>query len=90
MSDLFRTFAPQETNKEIRIMKKYWLINVSVEKNGYSMVVLTDKETEKDVLLAAYDKDLFDQDEDIEYATAELADDDTIEHFKENDLINEL
>ena len=53
-------------------------------------IVLTDKETEKDVLLAAYDNDLFDQDEDIEYATAELADDDTIEHFKENNLINEL
>jgi hypothetical protein len=87
MSRKFRTFAVPKGDKD---MKKYWLINVSVEKNGYSMVVLTDKETEKDVLLAAYDKDLFDQDEDIEYATAELADDDTIEHFKENDLINEL
>jgi hypothetical protein len=34
------------------------------------MMVLTDKKTEKEVLLAAYDKGLFDLDEDIEYANA--------------------
>ena len=71
-------------------MKKYWLINVSIEKNGYSMMVLTDKETEKEILLAAYGNDLFDQDEDIEYASVIEPSEEDIEHFKENDLINEI
>lgn len=71
-------------------MKKHWLINVNLEKNGYSMMVLTDKKTEKEVLLAAYDKGLFDLDEDIEYANACEPLKDEIDHFKKNNLIEEL
>lgn len=69
-------------------MKKYWLINVSGH-NGYSMVVHCEAATEEQAINAASDADLFNDSADAKIAFAEKADEDTIKHFKEWDMIIE-
>ena len=71
--------------------KKYWLINVQFDsKVGYSMVVHCGAQTIEDAISMAADAKLFNEDADANIATGEEADEDTIKHFKEWKLIQEL
>lgn len=70
-------------------MKKYWLINVSGS-NGYSMMVYCEAKDEFEAINMASDANLFDDEEDAEYAFAEEADDDSIEHFKKYGMIQTI
>lgn len=75
--------------KEIRIMKKYWLINV-IGVVGYSFVVHCGAQTAEEVIDIARDADLFIDYDDWKIASAEEADDDTIKHFNEWECTHEL
>jgi len=70
-------------------MKKYWLINV-IGIDGYSMVVHCGAQTDDEAIDIARDADLFIDYDDWKIASAEEADDDTIKHYKECNLIQEL
>ena len=70
-------------------MKTYWLINV-VGIDGYSMVVHCGAKTADEAIDIACDADVFENYDDWKIATAEEADDDTIKHFTEWKLIQEL
>ena len=59
-------------------MAKYFLINVPLRKNGYSIPVkTTDGEDEDSVIELACDHNLFECEEDADYAFAEEVTDDT-------------
>jgi hypothetical protein len=70
-------------------MKKYWLINVS-GRDGYSLMIHAEVETEGQAIDAAANADLFDDVCDSRYAFAEVASESDINQFKEWDLINEI
>ena len=70
-------------------MKKYWLINV-IGIDGYSLVVHCGVQTSEEAIDIARDADLFTDYDDWKIASAEEADEETIKHFKEWNLINEL
>jgi hypothetical protein len=70
-------------------MKKYWLINVSYI-DGYSILVHCGAQTADEAIDVARDADLFNDYSDWKGASAEEADEETIKHFKEWNLINEL
>ena len=70
-------------------MKKYWLINVMGD-DGYSILVHCEAKTADDAIDMARKADLFENFDDWRIASAEEADEDTIAHFKEWDLLNEL
>ena len=69
--------------------KRYWLINVTGI-DGYSLVVHCGAQTIEEAISMAEDAKLFDEDADANIATGEEADEDTIKHFKEWKLIQEL
>ena len=70
-------------------MKKHWLINVGGH-NGYSMVVLCEAQDDEEAIYMADKADLFQDEEDAAYAFAEEADEQTIEHFTKNGLVQEI
>jgi len=70
-------------------MKKYWLLNVCGV-GGYSLMVHSKAQTIDEALCQAAEADLFNDEIDAENAYGEEADEHTIKHFKENNLIHEL
>lgn len=70
-------------------MKKYWLINV-IGIDGYSLVVHCGAQAAEEAIDIARDADLFTDYDDWKIASAEEADDDTIKHYEEWNLIQEL
>lgn len=70
-------------------MKKYWLINVAGI-DGYSILVHCGAKTADEAIDIARHADLFENFDDWRIASAEEADDDTINHFNEWGLTNEL
>ena len=69
--------------------KKYWLINVS-GKHGYSMMVYCEAEDEDEAVEMAADANLFNDEEDAEYAYAEEASEYDIKHFTEFNMVKEI
>ena len=82
-------FKHQLKIKEIRIMKKYWLLNVAGV-GGYSIMVHCEANTIEEAVCKAAEADLFDDEDDAERAWGEEADDDTIKHFNKYGLTHEL
>ena len=70
-------------------MKKYWLLNVAGV-GGYSIMVHCEADTIEEAVCQAAEADLFDDEDDAERAWGEEADDYSIKHFTENNLVNEL
>ena len=70
-------------------MKKYWLLNVAGV-GGYSIMVHCEANTIEEAICQAAEADLFDDEDDAERAWGEEADDYSIKHFTENNLVNEL
>jgi hypothetical protein len=70
-------------------MKKYWLINV-IGIDGYSIMVHCEADTSGEALCQAAEADLFDDEIDAENAWGEEADEYSIKHFTENNLVHEL
>ena len=70
-------------------MKKYWLLNVAGV-GGYSIMVHCKADTIEEALCQAAEADLFDDEIDAENAWGEEADEDSIKHFKEHNLVIEL
>ena len=70
-------------------MKKYWLLNVAGV-GGYSIMVHCEANTIEEAVCQAAEADLFDDADDAERAWGEEADDYSIKHFTENNLVNEL
>jgi len=70
-------------------MKKYWLLNVTGV-GGYSIMVHCEANTIEEALCQAAEADLFDDEIDAENAYGEEADEDSIKHFKEHNLVVEL
>ena len=70
-------------------MKKYWLLNVAGV-GGYSIMVHCEADTIEEALCQAAEADLFDDEDDAERAWGEEADEDSIKHFKEHNLVVEL
>ena len=70
-------------------MKKYWLLNVAGV-GGYSIMVHCEADTIEEALCQAAEADLFDDEIDAENAYGEEADEDSIKHFKEHNLVVEL
>ena len=70
-------------------MKKYWLLNVAGV-GGYSIMVHCEANTIEEAVCQAAEADLFDDEDDAERAWGEEADEYSIKHFKENNLVNEL
>lgn len=70
-------------------MKKYWLINV-IGIDGYSILVHCGAKTADEAIDIARDADLFTDYDDWKIASAEEADEDTIEHFNDWNLTHEL
>jgi hypothetical protein len=70
-------------------MKKYWLLNVAGV-GGYSIMVHCEANTIEEAVCQAAEADLFDDEDDAERAWGEEADEYSIKHFKENNLIHEL
>jgi hypothetical protein len=70
-------------------MKKYWLLNVAGV-GGYSIMVHCEANTIEEAVCQAAEADLFDDEDDAERAWGEEADDYSIKHFTENNLVNEL
>lgn len=70
-------------------MKKYWLINVSGH-NGYSLMIYAEVDTEEQAINAASDADLFSDADDAKIAFAEEADETSVKHFKDWDLVHEI
>jgi hypothetical protein len=75
--------------KEIKTMKKYWLLNVAGV-GGYSIMVHCEANTIEEALCQAAEADLFEDETDAENAYGEEADEDSIKHFTEYNLVNEL
>ena len=82
-------FKHQLKTKDIRIMKKYWIINVGGI-DGYSLLVHCGAKTIEQAIDIAADADLFDSADDAKAAFGEEADDYTIKHFNEYGLTHEL
>ena len=70
-------------------MKKYWLLNVAGV-GGYSIMVHCEANTIEEAVCQAAEADLFDVEDDAERAWGEEADDYSIKHFTENNLVHEL
>ena len=70
-------------------MKKYWLLNVAGV-GGYSIMVHCEANTIEEAVCQAAEADLFDDEDDAERAWGEEADDYSIKHFTENNLVHEL
>ena len=70
-------------------MKKYWLLNVAGV-GGYSIMVHCEANTIEEAVCQAAEADLFDNEDDAERAWGEEADDYSIKHFTENNLVHEL
>ena len=70
-------------------MKKYWLLNVAGV-GGYSIMVHCEANTIEEAVCQAAEADLFDDEDDAERAWGEEADDYSIKHFGEHNLIVEL
>ena len=70
-------------------MKKYWLLNVAGV-GGYSIMVHCEANTIEEAVCQAAEADLFDDEDDAEKAWGEEADDYSIKHFTENNLVHEL
>lgn len=66
---------------------KFYLVNVS-GKNGYSFMVKTEMEDESDILEKCSELDLFDCEEDSNYAFVSEADKYDQEHFKEYNYLD--
>ena len=71
------------------VQKKYWLINV-IGIDGYSMVIHCGAQTEDEAISTALFAKLFNYSEDCRIATAEEADDYTINHYNEFGYTHEL
>ena len=69
--------------------KSYWLINV-IGRYGYSMMVHGEIDDYYEAIEAASKANLFNDEEDADYATAEEASEYDIKHFTENNLVAEL
>ena len=69
--------------------KKYFLINVT-GRNGYSFMVFCGAKDEEEAIELAAEENLFDDDEDAEYATCEEASEYDIDHFKKFNMIHEI
>ncbi len=69
--------------------KNYFLINVN-GKYGYSMVVFCNAKDGDAAISMAADENLFAEDTDIQYAYAEEADKETIQHFTKNNSVIEI
>ena len=69
--------------------KKYWLINV-VGVDGYSFIVLCDANTPDSAIDLARKADLFNDVDDWKSATSEIADNDTVAHYKKWGCVDEL
>ena len=70
-------------------MKKYWLLNVCGV-GGYSIMVHCEADTIEEARCQAAEADLFDDEIDAENAWGEEADEYSIKHFTENNLVHEL
>lgn len=70
-------------------MKKYWLLNVPGV-GGYSIMVHCEANTVDEALCQAVEADLFNDEMEAEYAYGEEADEESIKHFTEHNLVNEL
>jgi hypothetical protein len=70
-------------------MKKYWLLNVAGV-GGYSIMTHSEAQTIEEALCEAAEADLFDDEIDAENAWGEEADEYSIKHFVENNLVHEL
>ncbi len=70
-------------------MKKYWLLNVAGV-GGYSIMVHCEANTIEEAVCQAAEADLFDDEDDAERAWGEEADEYSIKHFTENNLVHEL
>ena len=70
-------------------MKKYWLLNVAGV-GGYSIMVHCEADTIEEAVCQAAEADLFDDEIDAENAWGEEADEYSIKHFTENNLVHEL
>lgn len=66
---------------------KFYLVNVS-GKNGYSFMVKTEMEDESDILEKCSELDLFDCEEDVNYAFVSEADKYDQDHFKEYNYLD--
>ena len=89
ISTFFRTFALQQTKRINNMEKSYWLINVS-GRHGYSMVVHGEIDDDYEAIETASKANLFNDEEDADYATAEEASEYDIKHFTEKNLVVEL
>ena len=69
--------------------KSYWLINV-LGKHGYSMMVHGEIDDDCEAIEAASKANLFNDEEDADYAVAEEASEYDIKHFAENNLVLEI
>lgn len=69
--------------------KKYFLINVTGH-HGYSFMVLCGAKDEDEAIELAAEENLFEDEEDVEYATCEEASEYDIIHFKKFDMIHEI
>ena len=71
--------------------KKYWFINVQFDDiAGYSLLVHCGATNGKEAISMAADAKLFNEDSDANLASCEEADDDTIKHFTDWKLVQEL
>lgn len=70
-------------------MKRYWLLNVAGT-HGYSIMVHAETEKEEEAISMASEAGLFDDELDADVAFGEEADEDSIKHFVENNLVHEL
>lgn len=79
------TFVMQNRNN--KNMEKIWKINVTGE-NGYSFAIQGELDEEADAILEALSCDLFDDERDARYATAEDITDDEYElEYWKNDIV---
>ena len=69
--------------------KKYWLLNLAGV-GGYSVMIHCEAKDENEALEVAAMNHVFDDDRDIFFASCEEADEDSVKHFVEHNLVVEL
>ena len=89
ISTFFRTFALQQTKRINNMEKSYWLINVS-GRHGYSVMIHGEINDDYEAIEATSEANLFNDEEDADYATAEEASEYDIKRFTENNLVIEI
>ena len=89
ISTFFRTFALQQTKRINNMEKSYWLINVS-GRHGYSVMIHGEIGDDYEAIEATSEANLFNDEEDADYATAEEASEYDIKRFTENNLVIEI